>query len=154
MLTKDDLLQDDAERAKEEKRRKKESDKFWAKERARWEAEHMAKVRGPFSELDDLLRKLNAEGHKTVRFDQHHTWIRKHEEWSEYYSGRSPLDFEPKKEYPPTMVLVRKLRRGGFSVKLETEDHQNVQFVTTADGYNIIDAPGTHPVYYMRISWK
>ena len=157
MVTKADLLADNKRHTKEKVREKKASEKHCAEERKRWQAEHTAKVNSLLNgELGELLTKLNAEGLKVIRIDGHRVW--KPEEcmrggWSECYGNSSPLGFAPRKDYPPTMRLVRKLRRAGFSVKLEVKQHQNYEYVTTADGYDAVETPGKHPVYYMRISW-
>ena len=156
MVTKADLILVNEQRAEKAARKAVERKAVRKKEREYRLIKHMAKVDGLLDgELGELLEKLNAEGLTNIRLGIYRVWKpqKRRGGWGECYGNSSPLGFGPRKDYPPTMKLVHKLRKAGFSVKLEVEQHQNCEYRTTADGYDAVSVPGTHPVYYMRITW-
>lgn len=151
----DDLKKARKKRKDDERKQEREYQKQLEMDRARWEKEASNRVDAIFdNELKELILKLDEKGHKTVRLDEYRSWVPgKHWPWDDTYLG-SPLKFNPRPDYSPTKKLIRKLRRGGFSAKSVTEQAKNVEYVTTADGYDIVDAPGYHDEHFVEISWK
>lgn len=106
--------------------------------------------------LGELIEKMDAEGVTDIRLGNHRRVWKPYEYndgWSQAYGHECPLEFAPVPDKKYTKMLITRLRRAGFSAKVETEDHQNYEYVTTADGYDIEDRPGTHKVHFLRISW-
>ena len=159
MVTKSTLLkqrtQQQAEKAQQaklnEQRYKQEVERFAQAERERIET--MLDT-----DLGDLLQAANAAGLDTIRFGYRRAW-----ELSETSSGDkpawithrgydSPLQFDPEKGNWRTTRLVEILRQAGFHVSLDTQQVLDVH--TSRVEYDLPQyGPGTHPVYYMRISW-
>lgn len=114
----------------------------------------MARAKGLLEgELGEFLRRVNKEANK-VMLDCYRCW-KPGEHWpkQELYGEEFELKFDPRPDYAPTKELLRQLRKAGFTARVTVEEKGNYEYVTTADGYDIVDAPGTHKVYCLEIEW-
>ena len=155
MINHKELEIDEKKRKKQEaddKKRREIEHQEWLKE---YEKKNLAKVEkmldGP---LDELIKKANAQGIKTIWLTEYKVW-KPSKFWprDEMYDVKFRLDFDPKKDYKPTKALIKGLKDAGFGAKVIEEWRGNVEYITTADGYDIVDAPGKHQENYLQISW-
>lgn len=155
MVTKKELLEDDKRRAVEEEKMKKQSEKSLAEFERDWRARDEKRAKGLVKgDLGEFIKKMNSEGAKTLKIDQFRTWhLGTHRDWDENYGSPFVLDFDPEPDCEPTKILVRSLRNAGFTVKLETEQKQNCEYFTTADGYSSRSVPGIHSEHSIVVSW-
>jgi hypothetical protein len=157
MVTKSDLLKqrvnqeiDKVEQAELKKQQAKQKE-------ALRQAEDMCRVETMLdTDLGEILETTNAAGLSTIRLGYFRVWRLSEggggSAWDRYYDHQSPLRFEPKKGYPPTIRLIEILEQAGFCVSLGIEPCQNARNVVAADGYAHEKEP-TYPVYFMQIDW-
>lgn len=60
------------------------------------------------------------------------------------------MGFAPKADYAPTKILMKALKNAGFKVSTIEEQEHDLEFYGDGEYRN---GPGTHPVYYLKISW-
>ncbi len=158
MVTKRQLQAETRQQKAKEERDKAESEAKSREWTRQWHADNNEKAKTLLdNELGELLVKLNKQGLKEIRIGWcNRIWKRcsyDDKRWDECYGVKSPFSWEPNPEYKETKTLVSKLKKAGFTATLEQEEHQNFEYVTSADGYDIVDRPGTHTVHFLRISW-
>ena len=108
------------------------------------------------SSLGEALKKAEHQKLNCIILDGTRVWREAHvsgfgKRNDLYWKIDGMFVFDP--EYAPTKKLIEVLKEAGFNVKLETEFEQNYTYVTSADGYDVVDAPGHHPVHYLEIGW-
>jgi uncharacterized protein YidB (DUF937 family) len=155
MVTRNELLRQSAEQAAEEeaaKERREQERKDFMKEYA---AEHKKRAAGMVDgELGEFLQWANSQGLKTVFLSRYKCWKPGILcPMDEIYGAKFQLDFDPSPDFPATKVLLKSLKKAGFNAKVVSEWVGNVDYVTSADGYDVVDAPGCHEDCYIKISW-
>ena len=137
-MTRDDLLKDDIEIAKKEKREKEESEQYWKEFRERMLKDDTELAKTLLDgELGEFIRRMNAQkvkkvklkNHQTFRHTPNSTW-----EWEETYGDKFRLRFCPEPNYKPTKLLIKNLRKAGLEAKSHTEVCGNVCWESDADG--------------------
>lgn len=90
----------------------------------RWAADmdHVETLLG--AELSEILEAANADGHTAIRLGLNHVWrltvTGRRPVWVRHSEPQSPLQFNPKENYPPTKRLVEILEQAGFHVRFTT----------------------------------
>ena len=59
--------------------------------------------------------------------------------------------FEPNHEHCD--YIATELNKFGYKTEFFANDVGNFEYITTADGYDIVDLPGTHKEYRLKIVW-
>lgn len=59
--------------------------------------------------------------------------------------------FKPNSEH--CNYVIEELKKFGYNSECVVLDVANYSYVTTADGYDIVDEPGTHEEYQLKITW-
>ena len=59
--------------------------------------------------------------------------------------------FEPNSEH--CNYVIEELKKFGYNSECIVLNVGNFSYVTTADGYNTVDEPGTHEEYQLKITW-
>lgn len=162
MVTKAELSRQRTDQMAEEAEQAKLDAQEAKQEAAKEEAEDMGRVETMLdTSLGELLEAANAEGLTTIRLGTYHVWrlsetqLQAWDTWDRYFGYQSPLNFYPKKGYPPTTRLVQILEQAGFHVSLDWSRHSNSRSEPTSDGgFTFEKEPGTHIVYYLRIDWN
>jgi hypothetical protein len=152
MVTKRELQEDDALRArlaKEQAQKQAQSSEEWRKER---EARDRKRAKDLLNgELGEAIKRWNAAGHKRVKLQENSAWKA---DGGEIYSEPFKLGFEPRLQYEPTSILCKHLHEAGFAAFVEKVTERNRDCVSTADGYEFVDAPGWHDRDYLVIDWS
>lgn len=156
-MTRDELLKDDIELAKKEKKEKEESERRSKElhERMLREDTELANTLLD-GELGEFIRRMNAEKTKKIKLNNHQTFRHSPDstwEWTETYGDKFRLTFCPDPNYKPTKILIKNLRKAGFEAEAHTEVRGNVCWESDADGGGMVSCPGTHEEYSIIISW-
>jgi len=152
MVTREELLNETEERRAKEEADKKHSEERRHKWQIRQRKKDVARAEGLLDgDLGEFLRKLNREDIHRIELQGHRVW--KGQGKNEYYMPRFALGFTPQPQAKATKVLIEKLEEAGFRARSITRQYQNYETVITADGYDFVDKPGTHPEYFLEICW-
>lgn len=172
MVTKQDLINDDEEKARREAIAKAKRDEELAKWKLEQYQEHcLAAETLVEGELGDVIKQANNMEYKGLKLskDRNHIKIYKpiKEEYtkkilrynwdvpySDFIYHHYSLPFNPKPSYEPTQTLVQKLQQAGFESEIETCVAQNTIIEHYGDGeFNVVDVYGTHEEYWLVITW-
>lgn len=163
MITREDLLKDDAEQSEIKKQEELKKIKQLEEYRKRWNEEELARVDTLLSgELSDFLIKMNRKGIKEVFLESCRCWQR-----SKYFTQLDKFkninlddlydDFNLKLYVTPKSPSINKLcdvlNGLGFNTEIITRICQNTESYASGDGYEFRDLPGTYNQYYLRIWW-
>lgn len=153
MVTRQELLEDDKMRIEEEKKKQKLKKIEMEKRKEKWLKEDIERAKTLVdNELGQLIKEANTKGLKYLKITD--CKVYKSNDYEAYeLSYEFDLGFKPNPSYEPTKILVRSLKKAGFDAKAHTVEVGNTKYKATADGYDIIDVPGTHPEYYLIITW-
>lgn len=107
--------------------------------------------------LGDLIKEANDKGHLSITIEQDSNLFCKEiikfggeTQWSHKFN----IGFDLDEKYKATKILLSELLRAGFIVRHSVKEEGNMVYEFHGDGeYDVVDAPGTHPVYTLYISW-
>lgn len=134
----------------EKKEAKIKSEKFWENEHKEREKRQLVRVRAIIdTEISDLLALAAKNGYEKIEIEEYKVY----HNGSEFYEANFKLDFAPDPKYKPTKELIKLLKQRGFKVSVRTKMIQNVEYFTTADGYDTRDVPGEHAEYSLIVEW-
>lgn len=164
MVTRAELLKDAGEQKAAERREEAKQQRERAAWRKQKDAEDLLRAQTLVDgELGDALKRWNLDKHygmcksRKVRLDESRCW---HEyehmpgAWGEIYGDRFCLDIDPDKDSDAMRELIKNLEEAGFHARRVSEEHQNLESYTDAQGQAFRELPGTHLEWFLEIDWS
>lgn len=69
------------------------------------------------------------------------------------YSSLSISEYFFNSNYEHCNYIASELNKFGYKTEFFADDVRNFKYETTADGYDIVNLPGTHKEYRLKIVW-
>lgn len=154
MVTRDEILQARARRdAANAARKAKEDAEYQQYLTEKLQKDMVSAITLLDGQLGKTIKEFEFKGITCFRTNGKSMEIRKGLGFS-WHSDFSPITFAPDPTYAPTQALCAELKRAGFEFKLSTVQEKNAKMKWHGDGeYDVVETGGTHPVYWLEISW-
>jgi hypothetical protein len=145
----EDLKKEVSEENRIEKELKDKKEKEEWEKTVAWYKKHMLEIAAKL--VDDYLpKKLRECEKKGIR-----TLLTPERGYHIELEGINMFDsnrfFEPNSEH--CNYVIEELKKFGYNSECVVLDIRNFSYITTADGYDIVDEPGTHEEYQLKITW-